>query len=272
MRLANLAKRWVPPALFDAIRLLMGRAIYLRGHFDDWETACAHSRGYDAEEIFDRVKQAALKVQAGEAAYERDSIVFDKVEYSFPVLASLQKAALNNGNKLRVLDFGGSLGSSYQQYRGILSNLELLRWGVVEQAHFVACGRASFETNELRFFSSITECVSELSPDIALLSSVLQYVERPSQVLEELATSGIPFVVIDRTPFGEHDHDKLTVQHVPRKIYRGSYPCWIFSKEAFRKNIAQRYRLVLEFENGDKATWIGGRSPQFGGMLLQSKC
>ena len=42
----------------------------------------------------------------GEAVYERDSVLFDEIQYSWGLLAGLQKAALENDGKLCVLDFG----------------------------------------------------------------------------------------------------------------------------------------------------------------------
>lgn len=38
-----------------------------------------------------------LKIASREAAYERDSVLFDKVQYSFPVLGGLLRAAIANG-------------------------------------------------------------------------------------------------------------------------------------------------------------------------------
>ena len=52
------------------------------------------------------------KVKNGETVYERDSVIFDQIEYSWPVLTGLMCAAAQNSGCLKVLDFGCSLGSS----------------------------------------------------------------------------------------------------------------------------------------------------------------
>ncbi|MDV3001980.1 MAG: hypothetical protein N5P05_003586 [Chroococcopsis gigantea SAG 12.99] len=75
------------------------------------------AEGYDKDIILETVKNSLLQVKEGQAIYERDSVLFDKIEYSFPVLTMLLKVALENDSKLSVLDFGGSLGSHYFQYR-----------------------------------------------------------------------------------------------------------------------------------------------------------
>ncbi len=128
---------WVPPHLR---RLLRGStadgAVRYSGDFRTWDDARRHSLGYDAPAIVERVKQATLKVQRGEAAYERDSVLFDRVEHSYPLLAGLLRAALANGGRLNVVDIGGSLGSTFFQCRSVLECAASVRWCVVEQPVF----------------------------------------------------------------------------------------------------------------------------------------
>jgi hypothetical protein len=40
--------------------------------------AAARSTGYDAAAIFEKTREATRKVRNGEAAFERDSVTFDK--------------------------------------------------------------------------------------------------------------------------------------------------------------------------------------------------
>jgi len=48
------------------------------------EEAMELSTGYDSERILGKVRDSLLKVKRGEAVYERDSVLFDKVQYSWP--------------------------------------------------------------------------------------------------------------------------------------------------------------------------------------------
>ena len=89
--------------------------------------------GYDGPAILAKTREAGLKVKRGEAAYERDSVLFDQVEHSFPLLAGLLRAALSQQGELVVLDFGGALGSTYLQCREFLTPLKRLVWCIVEQ-------------------------------------------------------------------------------------------------------------------------------------------
>ncbi|MBI3006142.1 MAG: methyltransferase, TIGR04325 family, partial [Ignavibacteriales bacterium] len=129
------------------------------GNYSSWDEALAHSTGYDSPEILNTVTQALLKVKRGQAEYERDSVLFDSIEYSWPLLSGLMLAAAQNYGKLSVVDVGGSLGSSFFQNRKFLAYLKSVRWSVVEQKHFVEAGKAHFENSRLRFYSSLMECV-----------------------------------------------------------------------------------------------------------------
>src|SRR5205823_2837625 len=100
-------------------------------------------------------------------------------------LAALLRASVRKGS-LSVLDFGGALGSSYFQCRKFLSPLRHLRWSVVEQAAQVACGRADFSNDELVFYESVEACLKQETPDLLVLSSVLQYLPDPHKTLSEL--------------------------------------------------------------------------------------
>ena len=269
MQTKKIAKRWLPPALINHLKPLLKQGIYFSGNYSDWETASAHTSGYDSVLILQQVEQAMLKVKAGEAVFERDSVLFDEVQHSFPVLAGLLRAAVENENQLSVLDFGGSLGSSYFQCREFLSGLPSLKWGVVEQAHFVHRGQRTFETAQLRFFYTIAECLQQASPNVGLLSSVLQYLPKPYHVLDELMNSRVPYIVIDRTPFGDQETDFISVQHVPPSLYMASYPCWIFGKQSFLDKLRGCYKVVAQFDSSDGAGIAQGREFTFGGMILR---
>lgn len=266
----TVARRWLPPVLLEHLKPLLKSGIYFSGNYADWSTASANTTGYDSAMILERVKQAMLEVTAGKAVFERDSMLFDEVRHSFPVLAGLLRAGVENTSRLSVLDFGGSLGSSYFQCRDFLSVLPSLQWGVVEQEHFVRCGQEHFETGQLRFFFTIKECAQEIMPDVALLSSVLQYIPEPYKVLDDLRDSGIQYIVIDRTPFSAYD-DFITIQYVPPTIYAASYPCRVFSTRSFIAKIRIGYDVLAEFDSDDGMAVANFRQFRFGGMILRKK-
>ena len=184
------------------------------GNFKSWSEAKSKCSGYEDRVVFEKVKHAILKVKSGEAIYERDSVIFDKIEYSWPTLASLLYVAAINKGGLSVLDFGGSLGSSYYQNRKFLEGLNV-EWSIVEQSHFVEFGKKDLSDMILKFYYSIEECIKERMPNVILLSSVLQYLEAPLLLLEELCSLGVHYVILDRVVCIKSPGVKLAIQKVP---------------------------------------------------------
>ena len=201
--------------------------------YKDWDTALKKCTGYNALNILDKVYQSAIKIKRGEAVYERDSIVFKNIQYSWPVLGALMWIALQNDGELNIIDFGGSLGTSYYQNKKFLKVLKRVKWNIVEQAHFVELGKREFENESLKFYFDLETCMQENAAQVILFSGVLQYLENPFAVLSKVKTSGIKFVIIDRTSFHKAPKDKIVVQRVPASIFKASYPYRIFSESNF---------------------------------------
>jgi putative methyltransferase (TIGR04325 family) len=269
--MASRYKQWLPPALVEHLKPLFRYGVYFSGSYDDWESASKSATGYNSELILEKVKHATLEVIAGKAAFERDSVLFNEVQHSFPVLAALLRASTENKGQLSILDFGGSLGSSYFQCRSFLSVLSSLSWNVVEQPHFVRCGRKCIESEQLKFFFSIDEVLQENKPNVALLSSVLQYIPEPYSILSELIQNKINYLIIDRTPFSDELYDAITVQHVPSSIYPASYACRIFSKKAVMTYFSSQYEIVAEFQSNDSNAMARNLKFAFGGMILRRR-
>lgn len=240
-------KQLIPPILFDAAKRLTHQRYGWYGDYKTWEEAKRICTGYDNKVIFEKVKNAALKVKTGEVAYERDGVVFDKIEYSWQLLAGLMYVTgLKKGN-LKVLDFGGALGTTYFQNREFFEGLKV-KWGIVEQKHFVDFGNKNIEDGNIKFYESIQACLKEYSPDVVVLSSVIQYLEKPYDFLCELIQYKFEFIIFDRTTFTLNNKDRLTVQRVPPWIYPASYPCWFLSESKFLTIILREYHLIESFD------------------------
>ena len=218
------------------------------GDYPSWEEANKDSTGYDSDLILEKVKSSLLKVKNGEAIYERDSVLFNKVEYSWPLLTALLWITNQNKGKLNLIDFGGSLGSTYYQNRFFLKDVSELHWNIVEQKNFIECGKHYFEDDHLKFYFTLEECVAHKNPDTIILSSVLQYIESPYELLDKIVGLNFTYIIFDITSFLEHGKDRITVQKVPPHIYNASYPVWVFEKEKFLKFFEGKYELIAEFE------------------------
>ena len=209
--------------MFRAISRENG-SIRWKGDYHTWQDALNASGGYDAAGIFNEVVEAAGAVRDGKALWERDTVCFNHEEYDYFLIASLMTAAAGHGGKLHVLDFGGALGSSYMQHRKLLDRIDDFSWSIIEQPHVVACGRAQFSTDRLHFFEKIEEALVHGPINTFLFSSVLQYLESPYDLLQDVLKYNPGAIIVSRTPLSTVG-ERITVQHVPDWIYAASYPC-----------------------------------------------
>ena len=253
-------KSLIPPILLNLIKKINNKSVWT-GNYNSWQEAQDASTGYDDDTVLNKVKKALLKVKNGEATYERDSVIFDRVYYSWPLLSGLMLAS---SRKLSVLDFGGSLGSTYYQNRKFLDELDEVRWSIVEQEHFVNVGKQEFEDEKLKFYQTVDICLEEQNPNVLLFSSVLQYIENPYELLDNILLNEFEYIVIDRTSFSTKNEDTIKVQTVPESIYKASYPCWFFDESSFLQFFINKgYRLVESFDGADSK----GEEYYFKGMI-----
>ncbi len=230
-----------------ALRLGSRRSLF-EDFSGSWEEAQASVAGYAAPDIVKPVVQASLAVQEGRAVHERDSVNFDRIHYSWPVLAGLLWSTADHGGSLRVVDVGGSLGTTYRQNRRFLASMREVSWAVVEQPNFVAAGREHFEDGALTFHETIGEA-SATRPRVGLVSGSLQYLEDPYGALADLTASGISVLIIDRTPVHPGDDDRVTLQHVPPSIYPATYPARLLSLPKLLQALSDLgWSVVEEFE------------------------
>jgi putative methyltransferase (TIGR04325 family) len=268
----RIAKCLTPPVLVDLRRRLLGRTLRFSGRPVNWTEAQEMSTGYSTKDIFEHVLKATRTVVSGGARYERDSVLFDDQDFPFPVLAALLRVAAMDAGNITVLDFGGSLGSSYRQCRPFFERVARVDWWVVEQPAIVAAGRNEFTTSELHF-AERTADVPLISPGTVILaSSVLQYIENPYSIIEEFGRLPARHLLIDRTPLSRESTDRLCVQHVPKHIYKATYPCWILSHQRLVSLLSQRWRILSDFLCPDGPMHTDdGMQFEYRGLILEKK-
>lgn len=242
----NILKLFVPPLIVLGFRKLALSRSGWSGVYHSWETAESLSTGYDSKKILEKIVASSLKVKSGEVAFERDGVVFDEVQYSWPLLAGLMYGAAINNGILNVLDYGGSLGSTYYQNKNFLYSLKQYSWSIVEQEHFVEEGKRLFSESHLQFFHTSEECFSVNNPNVLLFSSVIQYLKNPYDILVEILNHDFDLIIFDRTPFVDGRDSYITLQSVPEEIYKASYPCWIFNEGEFFDFFEKQGYSVIE--------------------------
>lgn len=251
----QLLKSLIPPVILQALNQAIGRSIQWVGDYKSWEEASIQSRGYDPDIYLNKLIETTKVVRDDENKCERDSVLFDKIAYPYPLLSSLFAISSHfQAKSLFICDFGGSLGSVYFQNRKFLKILPGFTWNVLEQDKIIEAGKKNFQTSELLFHSDFEEALSHIKPQdtkILILSSVLQYLQEPYQILQSLVdTFDFDAIIVDRTPFSTDKNHQITIQKVPQKIYPTQYPCHLFSKDEFLTFMSgKQYCLFDEFES-----------------------
>jgi putative methyltransferase (TIGR04325 family) len=252
---AQIVREFTPPVVWSFVKRRLPRLVracgghytHIRftGDYATFEEARRAATGYDAPAILEATRKAILMVKNGQHRWERDAMISDTYDQPWALLACLLRIAARNGRRaLRVLDFGGSLGSTYYWCRPFLAADITLTWTVVEQPAHVAVGKAEFANEELQFASTVSEALRISKPDVLLISGVLHFLPEPEAFLEEMRTWLIPHLILDREPLWDHPHHRLTVQHVPKEIYEASYPAWFLARDRILGAIQRDYDLL----------------------------
>lgn len=236
------------------------------GSYSSWDEAKLLSEGYQKKSIAEICFEATRKVINGDAIFDRDGVAFHNEEFNWPLITNLLLVGTEKNNSIVICDFGGGFGSSYLQHRKLLNNI-MITWKIVEQREYVDLASNLSNVPGLSFFKSIKSAFENSKPNILLLSSVLQYLENPYSWLEYFIALQCDYILIDRTAFINHQHERITVQTVPPEIYSASYPCYFFNENKFLSKFEGMYNLVTDFasycdapkttEDGVKLFWKG---------------
>lgn len=236
-----------------------------QGDYANWDIALKRCSGYENEIILNKVIESTNLVIAGKAAFERDGIAFDKSIINPLLLTSLFyiKNKRESSKKLNIMDFGGSLGSIYFQHKHYLDLLKPFKWIIIEQEHYVNYGKNNLETNELVFHANYNELIKNNKLDVAIFSSVLQYLENPYLILNEIMQINVPYILIDLTSIVEGLKKKeiITIQKIRKEMYGKfvSYPCRIFDKKNLLSIFNQNYEIILEQNSYLSGSWYKKR-------------
>jgi putative methyltransferase (TIGR04325 family) len=241
----KILKLTLPPVVIFAIRRLFKFKFIHYKMVESWDFAKNNSVGYNDNLIIEKVKFATRAVVNGDYLYERDSILFDDIQYSWPLLAGILIAAENCG-ELNVIDYGGSLGSTYRQNKKFLDNLSCqVQWKVVEQKLFSDAGKSEFTTRHLKFFDSLED--ARLGGcNVFLLASTIGYIDNPDELIRVIKEISPNYIVVDRTVVS--DREKYLIQQVPGNIYKASYPLRVFDFKELIDSFSDYYDLIEKWD------------------------
>lgn len=140
-----------------------------------------------------------------------------------PMLAATVGAGLGGKRPLRVVDFGGGLGSAYLPCRAALAHEIRLDFHIVEMPEMVEAGKELFADNdEVTFHSELPEVAARV--DIVHLGSSLHYVEDWQGLLGRLAAFDPDHFLF--TDLAAGDNPTFATAQV---YYDSRIPVWMFN-------------------------------------------
>lgn len=218
--------------------------------------------GYESELILHKTLNSTKAVLSGSAKYCRDSVLFQGIDYNYPLHWFLACYALRNSGKLCVVDVGGGFGALYAQHKQILPGNVKLSWHILEQSSYYDYGIELFRDNDEVDFHKSLDAILISDPPILLLSGVLMYLEDPFSMIYDLRKKfpASP-ILIDRTIVSRVPHESyITIQRVPAEIFEASYPMWVMSTEDIKTSLDGLQ--LTEFESaydpsGSKYRFLG---------------
>lgn len=244
--LINLVKNITPPILLKLLKKNFFKNHKAFTTYPSWKEAQKASTGYDEDNFIEKLRNSAKLVFDEKEIYERDTVIFNKIQYSWPLLASLIFAS-SKCKTLKIIDFGGALGTSYHQNKRFLSKIHKdFKWRIVEQSKLVNIGKQEFTDKFVSFYNTIEEA-SEDQVNVVFFGGSICYLENPYNYLEAAIKTKAPYIIIDRTPIIRDLDDTFAVQHVHSSMYEASYPIRNFSYANFVKPFEKEYILIEEW-------------------------
>lgn len=251
----------------QAVPWLRRHRIWVQGPLETWEKACSASQGYADFDHIERVVSATQSVLEGRAGFERDGLSFSIWQPEWPVLLALLRTVARLQRGVRVLDVGGALGGSYLRAARV-ANPMVDCWAVVEQRAFVERAESLELPSPLTFHDSLAAGLA-IDPDLIIFGSVLQYLADPESSLTQANASNARVIALTRTPLADSDRNAPSVEHVPTRFGRMSYPMWILSGRRMMAKLSSWTTLLDEVALGGYMQSSGGLAFEWRDMVLE---
>lgn len=262
MSIVNAARQLLPPFLFAFAKKIYSWKVGFSGSYADYDQALLASSGYDNSHVADKALltlREQIKSLPGTPTSERTQ----------QLLSSIAIAGLDMGcTPTSILDFGGGGGYYYFDIERLVPG-RLKNWVVVETPSMVKSMK-TIEDDVIRFTDSFPR-PGTARYDLVLASGSIQYCRAPYTELQHCLRLG-KYICLNRVPVIDGFADRLTVQTVPKSIYKNtSFPAWFLSHERLMKEIHDIGGEILSYwDVPQDAPLLDGKTIIYRGYLIKS--
>ena len=186
-----------------------------------------------------------------------------------------------NAYQISVADFGGAGGAHYFETRRLLDKKISVLWNVIETQEMIKNATLfNLPDHELKFHSEI----SQVTADLIYLSSSIQYVPEPYQIINSILEQGYPYILFNRMMLNKTSEEDLIVVQTSRLSDNGPgalpigeedrdicYPHTTLSQKKFLKKLEPGYELVLQFDEATGNLNRENKDIVGGGFLFKKK-
>jgi putative methyltransferase (TIGR04325 family) len=172
-------------------------------------------------------------------------------EYCLPVIAALVQARTS---KVRILDFGGSVGFSVPSIVDALVDPSAVEIHIVDNDQICEAGRKVFAGDSRVTFH--TSPPAGVRFDIVHCGNCLQYVETWPSLVRELVSTEPEFLVFDDLPAGEAPAFVSLQAYYGKKI-----PHWFFDVREFVRTVTEVTGYRLAYKSRYIGTFLGKTGP-----------
>lgn len=145
--------------------------------------------------------------------------------------------------QIRILDFGGGIGSGFLQLLSSLPSTTKIEYLIVDLEQMCNAGRKIFANDERIHFVTTLPPSSQVF-DLVYVNSVLQYIEDYKTTLENLACVGSPFLLLTRLAAGDFPTFATQQINVPEQIF----PFWFLNVQEVNQILrGSGYEVASDF-------------------------
>jgi putative methyltransferase (TIGR04325 family) len=172
-------------------------------------------------------------------------------------------------NVLNLIEFGGSLGSKYLNFKKLISNsAKELHWSIVEQNNYVDIGKKNIQNREIKFINDINSAFFNKKNNILIFSNSLQYKKNPYEILNRAINSkNIKYILFESLPLTKKVDHILLQKHYDTDI---CYSINIFNWSKLKNFFKDRF-IFKKIQKSDTNIFVNNKNIKYFDLFIVRK-
>ena len=205
----------------------------------NWESAVSRSSGYQSPQTINTIEGSDPVIK--KTTTQLNFLGSRYLQVASAILSGLNPEKLKSETTIRVLDIGGGFGEYFFLLQQNLPNLKF-EWLILETPALRELAKSKHaDSSGISWTDALND--SSQTFDIVLLSGVIQYVEKPFELIET-SMQKAPLLIFNRLPLSTNPHNLVCIQRPGLLETKGSYPVHILSERLFMSYLLARGHIM----------------------------